>query len=316
MAGLKELRTRIESIKSTQKITSAMKMVAAARLRKAQILTDTSASYNANIAEILARADAELKQRKAQGENISLPLLMQSKENQQKYLLVVFTSDRGLCGSYNANVAKIAIQRIRQLMSEGKDVKVMCVGRKGRDIIRRFYPDIITSSIEGVARKGADYTEASIIAEQLCESFLSAEFDVCEAVFSDFHSVMNREIKSDQFLPIVFTEAPVETMAELDEDDDENSTEISYLVNGAEYDYEPGAKGIIDGLVASYVKARFFAYIINAQASEQGARMTSMDNATRNAKDMISKLTLKYNRLRQSSITTELIEIIAGAEAL
>ena len=315
MAGLKELRTRIESIKSTQKITSAMKMVAASRLRKAQMLTDSSASYSSNIAEILARADAEIKYRKSQGEEILTPQLMQEKNNPQKYFLVVFTSDRGLCGSYNANVAKVAIQRIRNLLSDGKDVKVMCVGRKGRDIIRRQYPDIIASSIDGIARKGADYTEASIIAEQLCDSYLRNEFDVCEVVYSDFHTVMNREIKSEQFLPILFSAPTVEKIDD-DENEDDDNVEVSYLVDGAAYDYEPKAEGVVEGLVSSYVKAKFFAYIINSQASEQGARMTSMDNATRNAKDMISKLTLKYNRLRQSSITTELIEIIAGAEAL
>jgi len=320
MAGLKELRTRIESIKSTQKITSAMKMVAAARLRKAQMLTDSSASYNANMAEILARADAELQQRKAQGEVIDIPHLMQAKDNLQKYLLVVFTSDRGLCGSYNANVAKVAIQRIRELQSHGKDVSVMCIGRKGRDIIRRRYPDIINSSIDGIARKGADYTEASIIAEQLCDSFERSEFDVCEVVCSHFHSVMNRDVKSEQFLPIKFDLAANDNshVEQKDEDDElaEENPSAKYLVNGAAYDYETSAEGIISGLVVPYIKAKFFAYIINSQASEQGARMTSMDNATRNAKDMISKLTLKYNRLRQSSITTELIEIIAGAEAL
>ena len=315
MAGLKELRTRIESIKSTQKITSAMKMVAASRLRKAQMLTDSSASYSANIAEILARADAEIKYRKSQGEEISTPQLMQEKNNPQKYFLVVFTSDRGLCGSYNANVAKVAIQRIRQLLSDGKDVKVMCIGRKGRDIIRRRYPDIIASSVDGIARKGADYTEASIIAEQLCDSYLRNEFDVCEVVYSDFHTVMNREIKSEQFLPILFSVPTVENTDD-DENEDDDKVEVSYLVDGAAYDYEPTAEGVVEGLVSSYVKAKFFAYIINSQASEQGARMTSMDNATRNAKDMISKLTLKYNRLRQSSISTELLEIIAGAEAL
>ena len=304
MAGLKELRTRIESIKSTQKITSAMKMVAAARLRKAQLLTDSSASYSANIAQILARADAEVKKRLAKGEEVSVPAFMQVKEKTQKYLLVVFTSDRGLCGSYNANVAKVALQRIVELQNSGKDVQIMCIGRKGRDIIRRRYANLISSSIDGIARKGADYTEASIIAEQICTSYLNGEFDVCEVICSHFHSVMNREVKAEQFLPVSLANVTSNQANELT------------LVNGAEYDYEPDAAGIIAGLVTQYLKAKFFAYIINSQASEQGARMTSMDNATRNAKDMISKLTLKYNRMRQSSITTELIEIIAGAEAI
>ena len=303
MAGLKELRTRIESIKSTQKITSAMKMVAAARLRKAQLLTDSSTAYSDSLAKILSRAAAAVNERRSRGENIAFSELLQAKANAQKYLLVVFTSDRGLCGSYNSNVAKVALQRIEELQKNGKDIKVMCIGRKGRDIIRRTHPDMISGVLEGIARKGADYMEASLLAEQLCKGYLNKEFDVCEVIYSRFYSAMNREIKTEQFLPFGLEKTQQETNG-------------LYLVKGAEYDYEPSPEGLIDGLTDNYLKAAFFAYIINAQASEQGARMTSMDNATRNAKEMISKLTLKYNRLRQSSITTELIEIIAGAEAL
>lgn len=299
MAGLKELRTRIESIKSTEKITSAMKMVAAARLRKAQLLTDSASAYSAGLAKVLARAGvASIKQNSK--DEVCVPQLMRGKENPKKYLLVVFTSDRGLCGSYNANVSKVAIQRVKQLLQEGKEVKILCVGRKGRDIIRRMYPEAISGLLEGIARKGASYAEASILADQLCRGFLNGDFDVCEAVYSRFHTVMNREIKSEQFLPASIVQ-------------DEPTVD---LVNGAEYEYEPKPEELINGLIDSCLKATFLAYIINAQASEQGARMTSMDNATRNAKDMISRLTLKYNRMRQSSITTELIEIIAGAEAL
>ncbi len=303
MAGLKELRIRIESIKSTQKITSAMKMVAAARLRKAQLLTESASAYSAGLTKILARAGAAAKERSNQEKSVNVSDLMQGRANPQKYLLVVFTSDRGLCGSYNANVARVALQRINELEAAGKQVKVMCVGRKGRDIIRRFCPQNISSCLEGIARKGASYAESSALAEQLCQGFLAKEFDVCEAVYSLFHSVMNREIKSEQFLPIKLA-AQEDSQPQLE------------LVNGAEYEYEPHPEELINGLLDNYVKTAFFAYIINAQASEQGARMTSMDNATRNAKDMISKLTLKYNRMRQTSITTELIEIIAGAEAL
>ena len=178
----------------------------------------------------------------------------------------------------------------------------MCIGRKGRDILRRTNAEAIAVCLEGIARKGANYAEAAILTDRLCQQFRNQEFDVCEAIYSRFHSVMNREIKTEQFLP-----ANISTTTE---------TPVLELVNGADYDYEPSAEGLINGLIDNYLKSAFFAYIINAQASEHGARMTSMDNATRNAKDMISKLTLKYNRMRQSSITTELIEIIAGAEAL
>jgi len=303
MAGLKELRTRIESIKSTQKITSAMKMVAAARLRKAQLLTDSASAYSDGITKILSRAGALVQERQNRGDNVAVSEFMQHHENPQKYLLVVFTSDRGLCGSYNANVARVALQRIQELEGAGKSIQVVCIGRKGRDIIRRFYADKITSCIEGVARKGASYAEASMLAEQFCRGFLAKEFDVCEVVYSRFHSVMNREIRSVQFLPATWSEETTET-PKLE------------LVSGAEYEYEPQPDVLVNSLIDHYIKAAFFAYVINAQASEQGARMTSMDNATRNAKDMIARLTLKYNRMRQTSITTELIEIIAGAEAL
>ena len=302
MAGLKELRTRIESIKSTQKITSAMKMVAAARLRRAQILAESSAVYSENIERILERAERVSEYRRSIGKPASISKLMRNKANPQKYLLAVFTSDRGLCGSYNMNVAKAAIQRIEELRKEGKDVKVVCLGRKGRDIIRRFYPDAIHSCIEGVARKGTNYPEASMITERLCQAFMNKDFDVCEAVYSRFHSVLNREIKVEQFLPVGSWKA--------------HSEQTLDLVDGAEYDYEPYPDILINSLIDSLVKMTFFSHIINSQASEQAARMTSMDNATRNAQDMISKLTLKYNRLRQTNITTELIEIIAGAEAL
>ena len=255
------------------------------------------------MAKILSRAAAAVNERRSRGENIAFSELLQAKANAQKYLLVVFTSDRGLCVSYNSNVAKVDLQLIKELQKNGKDIKVMCIGRKGRDIIRRTLPDMISGVLEGIARTGADYMEASLLAEQLCKGYLNKEFDVCEVIYSRFYSAMNREIKTEQFLPFGIEKTQQETNG-------------LYLVKGAEYDYEPSPEGLIDGLTDNYLKAAFFAYIINAQASEQGARMSSMDNATRNAKEMISKLTLKYNRLRQSSITTELIEIIAGAEAL
>lgn len=302
MAGLKELRTRIESIKSTQKITSAMKMVAAARLRRAQLLAESFAVYSESIEKILERAERAAAYRRSRGKNAIVSELMQNQENPQKYLLVVFTSDRGLCGSYNANVARNAIHRIRELKEKGKQVQVMCLGRKGRDIIRRSYPETILSCLEGVARKGPNYAEAAMLTEQLCQSFLNKDFDVCEVVYSRFHSVMNREIKTEQFLPVGSWEAQSEKKLD--------------LVDGAEYEYEPYPDELINSLIDNFLKLTFFSHIINAQASEQGARMTSMDNATRNAKDMISRLTLKYNRMRQTNITTELIEIISGAEAL
>lgn len=306
MAGLKELRTRIESIKSTQKITSAMKMVAAARLRKAQLLLDNAAAYNSFVSSVLARTQYELKERKKSGlETICAPLLQECKDP-KKYLLVVFTSDRGLCGSFNSTVVKAAESRIRELQADGKEVSLLCVGKKGRDLLKRHYAGNIKYALDGIARRGADFVESSVIAENLCKHFLKGSFDVCEVIFSRFQSAMSREIACRQFLPLL--PATDDTVSDYKRD--------RRRVGGAAYDYEPDLQTIIASLSENYLKAEFFEYIIHSQASEHGARMTSMDNATRNAKDIISRLTLKYNRLRQTGITTELIEIIAGAEAL
>lgn len=303
MAGLKELRTRIESIKSTQKITSAMKMVAASSLRKAQGLIASSVPYRENILSPLENVVSEFRTLEQNGTFVKWPRMIAGSENDRTYLLLVFTSDRGLCGNFNASVAKVAARRIEELQNAGKEVKVACIGRKGYSILKRRYAANIVRDIDGIAKKGARYDESAVIANYAYDDFMMRNIDVCEAVYSEFHSAINREIVVKQLLPLRFSERA------------EAGTE-PVLVNGAAYEYEPYKMEVLGQSLPLLYKASVFEAIIHSQASEHGARMTSMDNATRNAKDMISRLTLKYNRMRQTNITTELIEIIAGAEAL
>lgn len=302
MAGLKELRTRIETIKSTQKITSAMKMVAASSLRKAQGLITKSAPYKENIVAVSSKIVSEYRALEQNGTVVDWPMLINGTGKNETYLLLVFTSDRGLCGSYNASVAKVASQRIEELLKAGKNLQIVCIGRKGYSILKRNYAPYIVRTLDGIAKKGARYNESAVIANYAFDDFTIANVDVCEAVYSEFHSAINREIVTRQLLPITFPET--------------QENQVPKLVNGADYDYEPSKMQVLNKLLPQLFRAMVFEAIIQSQASEQGARMTSMDNATRNAKDIISRLTLKYNRLRQNNITTELIEIIAGAEAL
>ena len=303
MAGLKELRTRIETIKSTQKITSAMKMVAASSLRKAQGLIASSVPYRENILSPLENVVSEFRTLEQNGTFVKWPRMIAGSENDRTYLLLVFTSDRGLCGNFNASVAKVAARRIEELQNAGKEVKVACIGRKGYSILKRRYAANIVRDIDGIAKKGARYDESAVIANYAYDDFMMRNIDVCEAVYSEFHSAIKREIVVKQLLPLRFSERA------------EAGTE-PVLVNGAAYEYEPYKMEVLGQSLPLLYKASVFEAIIHSQASEHGARMTSMDNATRNAKDMISRLTLKYNRMRQTNITTELIEIIAGAEAL
>ena len=306
MAGQKELRNRIESIKSTQKITSAMKLVAASRLRRSQGLIDKSAFYNHNLLASANRVYFELKEEeKATGVSYIYPELMRERNKSDTVLLLVFTSDRGLCGSFNSNVVKAAILRIEELKAQNKKVIVWCIGKKGRDILKRKYADLITNSIEGIARKGAKYFEAVDIAEPILAAYKNGEIDRCEVVVSHFVSAITREVKAGPVLPVKIEEFEY------------NKINLpTNVVEGAFYDYEPGKMQLLEGMLPMIFRSSIFQAIVNSQASEHGARMTSMDNATRNASEMIGKLTLKYNRIRQSAITTELTEIISGAEAI
>lgn len=306
MAGLKELRTRIESIKSTQKITSAMKLVAAARLRRAQGLIGKSSFYSHNILAAAARVLFDIRQEEAE-KNIRYIFseLLRGNGSNDNYLLVVLTSDRGLCGSYNSSVARAAMARIEELKAEGKNVTLLCLGRKGRDLLKRKYSDLILKTVDGLAKKGAKYYEASDVAAVIMDMFAKKQINVCELVYSHFKSAINRDIKVEQVLPV-----------KVEEFEYNKVHAPTNVVQGAFYDYMPAKTELLEGILPLVFRSSLFQAIVQSQASEHGARMSSMDNATRNATDMISRLTLKYNRIRQTAITTELTEIISGSEAL
>ncbi|MBS4773751.1 MAG: ATP synthase F1 subunit gamma [Proteobacteria bacterium] len=302
MASLKELRTRIGSIKSTQKITSAMKMVAAARLRRAQDVLARSQTYSENLLTTAGRLLHDMQQEQAAGQaDYFFPRMILPVKEAQVYWLVVFSSDRGLCGSYNAYVLREAVRRIRELQKNGKTVKVIAIGKKAGDTLRRRFDGLDIEIMSGVAAKGADYQELQAIAERLIVDYPAGRFDVCEVIYTRFNSAVNREVKTEQFIPLEIDTA---------------NPRFGLKAGEAFYDYDAPKDKILIDILPMLMTSVLFQNLLNSQASEHGARMTSMDNATRNAKDMISKLTLKYNRLRQNAITTELIEIISGAEAL
>ena len=304
MAGLKELRTRIGSIKSTQKITSAMKMVAAARLRRSQDLLAKSKTYNDGLLTIAGRLYKDIStESKATGKELVYPLIMQSKPSKNKHLLVVFSSDRGLCGSYNSYILRETLFRIDELRREGKEVKVLCIGKKLGDALKHRCPEAVFDVLSGVGGRADNYREVEDIAELLFGEYMIGKFDVCEIIYTYFHSAINREIKHKNFLPFEL-------------EIDENDPRYDDKFNDAFYEYDVAKEKAFSDIIFMLAVSEMYQILLNSLTSEQGARMTSMDNATRNANDMIAKLTLKYNRLRQGAITTELIEIIAGAEAL
>lgn len=304
MAGLKELRVRISSIGSTKKITSAMKMVAAARLRKANETLDKSEKYHQGILTIAGRMLKDIMENERYtGVPVNYPVIMQSRAEKENYLLVAFSSDRGLCGSYNSYVLRETIKRINELEAQGKNVKVLCVGKKIGDALKMRKPDAVWDVLVGVAQKGARYRDAEQIIEPLVTEYITGGFDVCEVIYTYFNSPINREVRRRQLMPYVF-------------DVDLSDPRFDNKFNNAFYEYDATEEKVFNDVAYMLMFSEVFQMLLNSQASEQGARMTSMDNATRNAADMIGKLTLKYNRLRQSAITTELVEIISGAEAL
>lgn len=303
MAGLKELRIRISSISSTQKIASAMKMVAAARLKRAQDMLQKSQAYHQQLLGVVWRLLEEMRLEMMNGNIVYfLPQLMQPKDvtSAKVYQLVIFSSDKGLCGSYNSNVLKESIRRINELLSQGKQVKVLSLGKKAGEALKRRCQGVEIEIVDGFAAKGADYQEVVDLVNRLVASY-NVDFDICEVIYTSFHSAISRDVKVDQFLPLQVGKP---------------KDDVDITVNNAAYDYERGKQKVLWDMLPMVAVDELFQKLLNSQTSEHGARMTSMDNATRNAGDMINKLTLKYNRLRQSAITTELIEIISGAEAL
>jgi len=291
MASLKELRNRIASVKSTRRITSAMKMVAAAKLRRAQELALAARPYSERMERMLSSLA---------GGASSSPLLAGSGKD-ETHLLVFVSTDRGLCGGFNINLMRNVRQQVRQLQDTGKQVKIFCIGRKGAALVRREFPSMLVGQVEDIAKPVPDYDKAVEIARQLTEMFEAGAFDVCTVIYNKFISALTQVVTPQQLIPFA---AAVKENAAADD------------MGGASYEYEPSEEDILNDLLPRNLAVQLYRAFLESFASEQGARMTAMDNATRNAGDMIGKLTLNYNRTRQAFITKELIEIISGAEAL
>ena len=295
MASLKDMRTRIASVKATRKITKAMQMVAAAKLRRAQEAAHAARPYAQRMDQILAN----LNRRLASKEGMS-PLLVGTGKD-EVHLLVVMTSERGLCGGFNTSIARLARQDIRRLVQAGKTVKVLCVGRKGFDNLRRDYARQIQDRVDLKAVKQLAYINAEEIADKILAMYEAGEFDVATMYYSEFKNVITQKPTALQLIPAKLPELATGTQPAKAE---------------AIYEYEPSEEEILGQLLKQNLATQVFRGLLENAAGEQGARMTAMDNATRNAGDMINKLTIKYNRQRQANITKELIEIISGAEAL
>jgi F-type H+-transporting ATPase subunit gamma len=296
MATLKELRNRIRSVRSTQKITSAMKMVAASRLKRAQEQAEAARPYGSRMERMLASLAANLKGQ------ATAPKLLAGTGGDATHLLVVATSDRGLAGGFNASILREARRTTRQLQNAGKTVKLLTIGRKGRDSLRRDYRRLIVESRTDVGRPKLTFESAREIADKVLALFEAGEFDVCTIIFNRFRSAMTQIVTKQQLVPF----APPA------KEEEKERTAAS----GAIYEFEPEEAEILGELLPRNLAVQIFTALLESAASEQGARMTAMDNATRNAGEMIDQLNTTYNRSRQAAITKELIEIISGAEAL
>lgn len=295
MPSLKDLRSRIASVKSTRRITSAMKMVAAAKLRRAQDLALAARPYSERMERMLSSLAG------ASGGAGSLPLLAGTGKD-DTHLLVFVSTDRGLCGGFNINLMRQVRRRFRDLHGQGKQVKIFCIGRKGAALVRREYPSALVAQVEDVARPVPSYDKAVEISQRITEMFEAGEFDVCTVIYNKFVSALTQTVTPQQLIPF----APPANGGEAATGD----------AGGAAYEYEPSEEDILSELLPRNLAVQLYRAFLESFASEQGSRMTAMDNATRNAGDMISRLTMNYNRTRQAFITKELIEIISGAEAL
>ncbi len=302
MASLKELRNRIASVTSTQKITRAMQMVAAAKLRRAKEAAEAARPYADRMKQICANLNEHID---GGGDG---PKLLVGTGGDDTHLLVVATAERGLCGGFNANIARLAHTHAVRLIDSGKTVKIICVGRKGRDALNREFASRIIDLIElrGVRQLGFEI--ASKIGERILTMFEEGAFDVCTLFFSEFGSVLNQTPQALQLIPAALADYGDEACG--------SETKAAGAGPEAAYEYEPDEKEILAELLPLNVSTQIFRALLENAASEQGARMSAMDSATRNAGEMIDELTLHYNRSRQARITTELIEIVSGAEAL
>jgi F-type H+-transporting ATPase subunit gamma len=291
MPSLKEMRNRIASTKATQKITKAMQMVAASKLRRAQAAAEAARPYAAHMEKVLGNIAAAL------GDPASAPRLLAGTGGDEVHLLVVCTAERGLCGAFNSSIVRLARERALSLAGQGKQVKFLCIGRKGYDQLKRTFEKLIIETIDLRGVRNLGFANAQPIAEKLVTLFDRGAFDVCTLFFSRFRSVISQIPTAQQIIPPVFPEKAGNN-------------------GGAIYEYEPDAEDILAELLPRNIAVQIFRALLENAASEQGARMSAMDNATRNAGDMIRRQTLIYNRTRQAIITRELIEIISGAEAL
>lgn len=292
MPNLKDLKNRIASVKSTRKITKAMQMVAAAKLRRAQEAAEDSRPYTKRFNAVMAGLAASV------GGSDSAPKLLRGTGSDQVQLLVVLTAERGLCGGFNANIAKLARQKAQELKAAGKTVKILTVGKKGRDALRRDLADDFIGHVDLSEVKRIGYANAQDIAKDILTRFDAGEFDVATLFFAEFVNVVTQVPTAQQIIPASYEGGAAEE------------------TTSAGYDYEPSEEAILADLLPRGVSTQIFSALLENGASEQGARMSAMDNATRNAGEMIDKLTIEFNRSRQAVITNELIEIISGAEAL
>ena len=294
MPNLDDLKKRIGSVKSTQKITKAMKMVAAAKLRRAQESAESSRPYADSMRDLIDAISSGYSPTSTERN------LLTGDENDNVHMLILFTSERGLCGGFNSVVTKSLREKIENLQKENKTVKIICVGKKGYDILKRQYSEIITEVIDMREVKSVSYQDAKNISDKIIKMFFDGEFDKCSIFYNKFQSVISQIPTEQQIVPI-----------ELEEDSSNEGT-----IDQSAFDFEPGESEILEELLPLNFTIQIFKALLESAASEQGARMSAMDNASRNASDMIDNLTLFYNRSRQAVITKELIEIISGAEAV
>ena len=294
MPNLDDLKKRIGSVKSTEKITKAMKMVAAAKLRRAQESAESSRPYSNSMKDLIESISKGYKPSSTDRN------LLTGDEKDQIHLLILFTSERGLCGGFNSIVTRTLRDKIENLIDQNKTVKIVCVGKKGYDILKRQYSEMITEVIDMRAVKSITYQDAKNISDKIVKMFFDGEFDKCSIFYNEFKSVISQIPTEQQVIPIEI----------INDEADEEKKEESF------FEFEPGESEILDEILPLNFTVQVFKALLESAASEQGARMSAMDNASRNAGDMIDNLTLFYNRSRQAVITKELIEIISGAEAV
>jgi F-type H+-transporting ATPase subunit gamma len=292
MPSLKDLRNRIAATKATQKITKAMQMVAASKLRRAQAAAEAARPYASSMDKVLGNIAASV------GSLDTAPRLLRGTGSDNVHLLLVCTAERGLCGPFNTSIVRLARERANALMAEGKEVKFFCVGRKGYDQLRRLYASQIVEMVDLRGARTLRFEHAEDVAERVIARFNNFEFDVCTLLYSRFRSVIAQIPTAQQIIPPVF------------------DTKTADALGGAIYEFEPEAEDILHELLPRNIAVQIFRALLENAASFYGAQMSAMDNATRNAGDMIREQTLRYNRTRQAQITKELIEIISGAEAL